>query len=92
MCVCFVSVLSLHLLNYDMQVVSDSKTKLKILEVCHNDSVGGCHFGWDITAAKVSARYYWKTINQDVADWVCFLYVHNAYIDCQCGLQAIQCN
>ena len=57
MCVCFVSVLSLHLLNYskiyDMQVVSDSRTKLKILEACHNDSVGGCHF--NKTAAKVSA-------------------------------------
>ena len=22
--------------------------------------------------AKVSARYYWKTTNNDVADWVCY--------------------
>ena len=84
MCVCFVSVLSLHLFNYskyDMQVVSDSRTKLKILEACHNDSLGGCHFRRDKTAAKISARYYWKTINQDAADWVCFLYVDNACIN-----------
>ena len=44
------------------------------MEACHNDAVGGCHFGRDKTAAKVSARYYWKSINNDVADWVCQLH------------------
>ena len=53
-----------------MQVVSDNGTKKRILEACHDDAVGGCHFGRDKTAAEVSARYYWKTINIDVADWV----------------------
>ena len=52
------------------QVVTENKMKRKILEVCHNDTVGGCHFGRDKTFAKVSARYYWKGIKQDVNDWV----------------------
>ena len=53
----------------NIQVVSDN-TKCKNLEACQNDTVGGCHFGRDMVAAKVSARYYWKAINNDVADWV----------------------
>jgi len=56
-------------------VVSDNGTKRKILEACHNDAVGGCHFGRDKTAAKVSARYYWKTLSNDVADWVRYVAV-----------------
>ena len=51
-----------------MQVVSDNGTKMRFLEACHDDAVGGCHFGRDKTAAKVFARYYWTTINNDVAD------------------------
>ena len=27
------------------QVVIDQKTKRKIMEACHDDKVGGCHFG-----------------------------------------------
>ena len=38
------------------QVVTEKKTKRKILEACHNDTVGGCHFGRDKTFAKVSTR------------------------------------
>ena len=49
----------------NIQVVSDNGTKQKILEACHNDAVGGYHFGRDKTAAKVSARYYWKTLSND---------------------------
>ena len=52
------------------QVVTDTKTKQKILEACHDDRVGGCHFGRDKTATKVTARYYWKGIIQDVDAWV----------------------
>ena len=54
------------------QVVTDDRTKCKILEACHDDKVGGCHFGRDKTASKVSARYYWKGIMQDVEAWVCY--------------------
>ena len=52
------------------QMVINSDTKSKILEACHNDRVGGCHFGHDKTAFKVSQRYYWTRINSDVDDWV----------------------
>ena len=52
------------------QVVTDAKTKQKILEACHDDRVGGCHFGRDKTAVKVTVRYYWKGIIQDVDTWV----------------------
>ena len=49
--------------------MTSAETKSKILEACHNDRVGGCHFGRDKTAFKVSQRYYWKKINSDVDDW-----------------------
>ena len=51
-----------------------AKTKRKIMEACHDDKVGGCHFGRDKTASKVSTQYYWKGIMQDVETWVCLLY------------------
>ena len=53
------------------QVVTDKKMKQKILEACHDDRVGGCHFGRDNTASKVGSRYYWKGIIEDVNLWVC---------------------
>ncbi len=56
--------------NYFLQVVTSSATKTRILEACHNDKVGGCHFGRDRTIDKVSARFYWNGIVKDVTDWV----------------------
>ena len=47
---------------------------MKILEACHNDRVGGCHFGRDKNSFKVSQRYYWKGLNHDVDDWVSSIY------------------
>ena len=34
------------------QVIGDASMKKKIVESCHNDRLGGCHFGCDKTAAK----------------------------------------
>ena len=51
------------------------EVKSKILEACHDDPVGRCHFGGDKTAFKVSQRFYWKRINQDVEDWVSHIIV-----------------
>ena len=34
----------------------NSDTKSKILEACHNDRVGGCHFGRDKTAFKMQSH------------------------------------
>ena len=63
-------------------MVSDNGTKRKILEACHNDAVGGCHFGRDKTAAKVSALYYWKTLSNDVADWVRYVAIVDPMHEC----------
>ena len=52
------------------QVITEAHTKCIILGACHDDCVGGCHFGQDKTVAKVSARFYWKGIHKDVANWV----------------------
>ena len=57
----------------------NSDTKSQILEACHNDRVGGCHFGRDKTAFKVLQRYYWKRINSDVDDWVRHICVLTLY-------------
>ena len=52
------------------QVIGDASIKKKIVESCHNDKLGGCHFGCDKTAVKVTARFYWKGMNQDIDNWV----------------------
>ena len=51
-------------------MITSREVKSKILEACHDDRVGGCHFGRDKTAFQVSQCFYWKRINQDVEDWV----------------------
>ena len=38
------------------QVVTENKAKRKILEACHKDTVGECHFGRDKNLCKVSVR------------------------------------
>ena len=44
--------------------------KLQILEACHEDRTGGCHFGRDKTLQKIAQRYYWKGICNDTENWV----------------------
>ena len=51
-------------------MVVELSMKKRILESCHNDMLGGCHFGRDKTAAKVTSRFYWKGMNKDIDDWV----------------------
>ena len=35
------------------QVVIDKDTKKKVMLACHDDDVGGCHFGRDKTVQKL---------------------------------------
>ncbi len=49
------------------QVVFQSQ-KNQILEACHDNLAGGGHFGRDKTLAKVSERYYWLGMVQDIKD------------------------
>ena len=40
-------------------------TKL-VLQGCHSDTVGGNHFGRDKTFSKLSERFYWLGMVDDV--------------------------
>ena len=64
---CFISNLSIV---YIYQVITNTITKHEILMACHDDKVGGCHFGRDKTVEKVTSQYYWKKIYGDVEEWV----------------------
>ena len=55
------------------QVVVELSMNKRILESCHNDMLGGCHFGRNKTAAKVTSRFYWKGMNKDIDEWVRFV-------------------
>ena len=61
---------------------------LRILEACHDDRVGGCHFGRDRTIDKVTARYYWEGIYRDTEEWV------STRLNCivVCWLAEMSCN
>lgn len=48
-----------------MQVVKKSE-KIRIIQCCHDLGLGGGHFGRDKTLAKVSERYYWLGMVEDV--------------------------
>ena len=71
-----------------LQVIRDKTVKLRILEACHDDRVGGCHFGRDRTIDKVTTRYYWKGIYKDTEEWV------STRLNCivVCWLDEISCN
>ena len=51
--------------NQNLLVIRDSQ-KQQILEGCHSNKLGGGHFGRDKTLSKVSERYHWKGIVEDV--------------------------
>ena len=45
------------------------KQKLEVLEGCHNSALGGGHFGRDKTLKKVTERFYWLGIVDDVKEF-----------------------
>ena len=51
-----------------MQVVTLSQ-KTQVLEGCHSSELGGGHFGRDKTLTKVSERYYWLGMVEDVKNY-----------------------
>lgn len=50
--------------------------KLEILQACHHDTISG-HFGIARTLARVTQRFYWKSLTNDVIKYV------NAFPSCQ---------
>ena len=49
--------------------IRDLETRMQILKSCHHGLEGG-HFGRDKTRSKISARYYWQGLGEDVEKWV----------------------
>ena len=43
--------------------------KVQVLEGCHSSELGGGHFGRDKTLAKVTERFYWLGMVEDVKDF-----------------------
>ena len=43
--------------------------KKLVLQGCHANSVGGGHFGRDKTFSKVSERFYWRGMIDDVKEY-----------------------
>ena len=51
-----------------LQVITTSQ-KEQVLEGCHSQGLGGGHFGRDKTLAKLSERYYWVGMVDDVKEF-----------------------
>ncbi len=73
-------------------MVTEKATKERILQTCHDDKVGGCHFGRDRTVEKVSTQFYWKGIYSDVEDWVSLVGANSTYLFCYMSLQVKPAN
>ena len=43
--------------------------KSQVLEECHSSVLGGGHFGRDKTLAKITERFYWQGIVEDVKNF-----------------------
>ena len=43
--------------------------KMKVLEECHASVLGGGHFGRDKTLAKISERFYWQGMVENVKEY-----------------------
>ena len=41
-----------------------------IMKIYHDTQANGAHFGRDKTIKKIKARYYWNTMNRDIANYV----------------------
>ena len=51
------------------KVVVGDEEKLKIIQDLHSNVVGGCHFGSNATIAKVSERFWWRSMSADIRDF-----------------------
>jgi len=52
------------------RVVVDVQEKDRIVSTLHCSGVGGSHFGQSATIAKVTDRFWWKSVTFDVRDYV----------------------
>jgi len=47
-------------------VIMDTSEKERILSSLHADPVGGSHFGQTATIKKVTDRFWWRSVTNDV--------------------------
>jgi len=47
-------------------VIMDPSEKERILSSLHADPVGGAHFGQTATIKKVTDRFWWRSVTNDV--------------------------
>eukprot|EP00731_Ephydatia_muelleri_P007459 Em0003g1707a len=50
--------------------VFDEEDQKRVMEACHDDKLGGGHFGWDKTLQKICSRFYWQNMTNDVKEHV----------------------
>lgn len=50
--------------------VVSSINKERIIQACHDNPVSGGHFGRDKTLNKISQKYYWKGMKDDVSKYI----------------------
>eukprot|EP00731_Ephydatia_muelleri_P009172 Em0004g1510a len=50
--------------------VFDEEDQKRVMEVCHDDKLGGGHFGRDKTLQKICSRFYWQNMTNDVKEHV----------------------
>eukprot|EP00731_Ephydatia_muelleri_P007412 Em0003g1660a len=50
--------------------VFDEEDQKRVMEACHDDKLGGGHFGRDKTLQKICSRFYWQNMTNDVKEHV----------------------
>lgn len=67
--ICEKSIANLTDVHFIKVLVKDDDKK-RIIEIMHQDLVGGCHFGQEATWEKVSSRFWWRGQCEDVRTFV----------------------
>jgi len=50
----------------ETKVVTDNEEKERIIRNMHSEAAGGGHFGQNVTLAKISERFWWRGMSDDV--------------------------
>lgn len=53
----------------NQKVVIGKNESINIIQSLHDDVIGGCHFGQDATIRKVSERFWWRGMAEDIRDY-----------------------
>ena len=61
---------SIRLIIFYVQVVLSEAEKKDVLHTFHNDVTSGGHYGQNATMVKITERFWWKNVANDVRDHV----------------------